>query len=237
LLIYGIFFSTAGSVKIWENVKWLQYLEFPFRFSFVIAFAIAALSGFAVNSFTLNGTVQKSIIIAFVYLMTLCNLSNHLQTQDIIDYRFQQRAFTMDYFGIDKLKYFDKYSSEDYLFLPANFQYEKFNKPVDARAVCQNNYNIITDYSEIAGQVLFTAILNDDDTIILKLPFFPNWSVYDNNKKTKLFIDGNGLINFRLDKGAHRILATFELTIIRKFAIVLSLIGLLLFIINIIKIQ
>jgi len=234
--IYGLFFSSKLSVDIWTNIKSLHYLEFPFRFMFVVAFATSALSAFAVNQLVIKNNFTKFLIVVFFYVSSLFHLTNHLQALPIEYYDFIAPEFSEKYFGKDKLKFFKYYSSEDYLFLPVDFPFQKFNEPLNNRIefLTNNSTNKITEYFEYSNRIIFSAQLDKPDTIIIKIPYFPNWQIYDNRQKVNFTIDENKFLNFKLNSGTYKIKVKFEHTAIRKFAILLSIIGLMILLLKLI---
>ncbi len=77
LLIFSLFMSSTPSVFIWDRIKYLWYLQFPWRFMAFTGFFISIIGGFLIFfiqellSKRLKNKTKKIIIVLTVFLCTI----------------------------------------------------------------------------------------------------------------------------------------------------------------------
>ena len=224
--IFGLFFNLKLSTRVWESVKIIEYLETPGRFIFVMSFSTSILSGIVINR--ISNTIKAYLLIFMVIVLTFYQTKDHIKVYTIKDKPFiylQQyfKNFDIENFNPKTIKQFKYYTSEDFLLLPVTFNAVKYNRPFSNRI--ESNGGIITNFIEKPFELFFYLKMKDTENILAHIPYFNGWSVYINNIKQDIIITGDGLISFRVTHGFHKIQIKFELTLLRKISIIISILS------------
>jgi len=222
--IFGIFFNSKISKPIWAASLTIQYLETPIRFIVNASLACAILTGIAIDN--ISRRWLKNLLILIALILTYIQLKNHIKVYTINDEPFTYHkkyftAFDTDNFNPEKIKRFEYYTSEDFLLLPVTFNYSKFNSTVENRIV--KNSGSITNYYERPTKISFDFFGGNQEKILVNIAYFDGWTVYIDNKKTNIEITNDGLFTFIAPAGNHKIEIIFELTLLRKIAISISI--------------
>lgn len=91
VIFYALFFMSVVSVFVWENLSFLEYVQFPWRFFMVIPLATAMLSSFLVNAFN-DIRFRASTLYVVLFLTTIVFLP-FLQKSNFVDLNY----FNLDY--------------------------------------------------------------------------------------------------------------------------------------------
>lgn len=227
VIIISIFLmlQTKLTVAIWQEFRFLQIIDIPWRLLGVVALSLSFLSAFLVKSIKFG--LFFLMLIALVFVAN----RNHL--------RINQPVFFDD-------GHFQNYHG-------TATQYDEFTPKwrQTTRVPIGFDPNIPVEIS--SGQAQISNVLTKSNLVLLDLDvkvkpaqvqinkfYFPNWEIFDNGRKlsqeeiiitnsTNLDLanqkDSSGLIAFNLPKGYHRIEARFSETALRTAANFVSFIA------------
>lgn len=232
LFFYGFFFSNRISAPVWNNIKFLHYLEFPFRFLFIMSFASAFLCGLFFSFFRKIRFYQKIIIALIIILFSYAQLYNHIKIfkPEKYGYTYLPAEFNMSNFNKNKLLEFENFTSEDFIFLPKDFKFKEYdNSKFERIEFSEKNISEIKDFIEIPDEFNFSVNSKKNNKLFFNLAYFPGWNVYLNGKKIKFIVSEKGNINVDIPKGNNIIKIKFEDTPIRIFSYAVSIAGVVLF--------
>lgn len=228
LLIFSLFMTTVFSSFIWDNIKYLWYLQFPWRFMTFAGFFISLLAGYSIafqprglnKIFTigLTGFLIITTIVIYQKYFTPQRLlrinDSQLTTQDEISWRVSRSSFE---------------------FVPKGITTKKTGLNTTTLAIKKKN---IPDkpYAIINGQAQISVLenkfsdkqflVNAQTPIVFRLNTynFPGWKAYINNQPQ--IISSNNkykLITVNLPAGQKQLKFVFEGTQMQKTAYLISI--------------
>lgn len=232
LLLFSLFMTTQFSSFIWDNIKYLWYLQFPWRFLAFAGFFIAVCGSYAV--FFLQKFVKRNSIIVITVIIFITAIVGSYQR-----YFRPQRYLLAD----DKrLTSFEeiawRVSRTSHEFVPKGAKITKSELgttilDIKKEQISKSPYDVV--YGE-AGIIQIKNQFADKYYVLnaktqtrfrLNTFNFPGWSAYLDNKKISID-DSNQykLITVDIPEGSHKLTFVFEDTPIRKFANALSILTL-----------
>lgn len=225
LLLYSLclmflFMTHSRSVFIWESVKTLEFVQFPWRFLGPVALLSSLLIGFCFESINTNEKNQQKIGAFIVAFLISANFSY---------YRFE--------------KYFPKMTDTVKL---TGAEYDKGIKgalldylPTSAKAIPSAKAPSLPQIKR--GQVdinyfdkrsnYFASefdVSSGEAEVTFPVMTFPGWTVYQNRRGTPINFDTNndyGLITVKLGKGHQLVQAFFEDTPTRFISNIITLVS------------
>lgn len=219
LFIFGIYMTHNKSSFIWEHIKILAFVQFPWRFLSIIIFSGSLLGAYFLSIF--EGK-KLTIICSLIIILTIglnwqyfrpehfyfgVTDKTKLSGQNFID---QQKGSLLDYLPKTALEPRQLPPSEPYV--------------VTGEAKMKNFVNKSNFWS-------FDINVKKEASVEVPVFDFPNWTVYvdgkevDHNHKNVL-----GRIGFTLPAGEHAVQGKFLNTPIRTFANTTTLVAFLLLI-------
>jgi hypothetical protein len=219
IFAFGVFMTHNKSAPVWEFIKILSYVQFPWRFLSIVIFSASLIGGYFVSLFKGKWLISISAIIIgatvllnwqyfkpehFYYNLTDSQL---LSGQSFID---QQAGALLDY-------------------LPKTALEPRQLAPVSPYFI--DGTGMINNFINKSDRWEFDAEIIKDSSVVVPVFDFPNWTV---------FIDGKvyahshnnilGRIEINLPKGTYHVNGEFRNTPIRTFANIISIGSLLSFI-------
>ncbi len=246
LTLFGLFMTTGYSNKIWENLRFLWNLQFPWRFLSVTSIFISLLCGFWLHWLEKKIRIKNINLFINIVVLVLC-LS--------IIFKYQQYFKPQQY-----LKITDKEltSDEEILwrqsqtvlhFVPQGVKTKKNEYGVYVLDIKKNNLpKKIYEIKEGQGIVRIINNKFQEKTFAIeaKTPItfqlntfnFIGWQAYINNKKIPIE-DKNDykLINVQIPKGNHQLKFVFKNTLTRNLAESISIFTLIIILIYYFKIK
>ena len=199
---FGVFMTHNKSAPIWELVKILSYVQFPWRFLSIVIFSSSLIGGYFASFFTKKWLISVSaIIIGLTVILNwqyfkpehfYYNLTDNelLSGQNFVD---QQKGALLDY-------------------LPKT--------ALEPRELPPKLDNFVNK----SGSWKLIAKINKETVIEVPVFDFPGWVVYVDGKvvphSNKNIL---GRINFSLPSGEHLINGKFTNTPVRTFGNILTL--------------
>lgn len=227
LLIFVIFLTFDISSLIWQNVPFMPFLQYPWRFLNFIGLFISISIGLFI--FGLKGLFSNKMI----YLVSVIII---LSTFFINFKLFKSQFYTsndLNYSDSQYLKWTVSKISDEYM--PINF-----NKPKSVKELPHASVQIVEGDGEISNSSAKTDFISTnlylitDSSVRLNIAYFPAWSIYVNGKLEDYIIKNDGLY-INLKKGKYNLQARFRQTAIERASNVLSIVGIFITIIAIIK--
>ena len=233
LFLLSAFTTTFYSKLIWDSVKPLAYLQFPWRFLIFTALFSSFLAGSFLELLKLPILKFYGFLILVVLLLTV-NLK-----------LFKPQAYRPNL--TDKLATSQEtiswyISSSSFEYLPKGVELTKSSLGTNVVNITKNDIpskkiEVIEGYAEIndlnttPSKVEFMLEAKTDSKIKANLFNFPGWRTTIDGTKVK--IDDNNrlkLITFQVPKGIHNVKLEFKNTFVRTFGNLVSLFSILLII-------
>ena len=214
MFVSGVFMTHNKSAPVWELIKILIYVQFPWRFLSIVIFSSSLLGGYLMSFFKEKKliAVSTAVIILTVTLNWQYFKPEHfyygltdsqlLSGQSYID---QQAGALLDYIPKTALE-------------P--------REPAPAEPFFTQGAGEIKNFVNKSNRWEFDAVITKDASIVIPVFDFPNWTV---------LVDGNvfphshnnilGRIEINLPEGGYRVKGEFRNTPIRTFANILSLVS------------
>lgn len=209
-----ILLTTEKTLWIWEHVKILKYLQFPWRLLSLITFGLALI----VTLVTSWSFRRKSTVVLVVILVTLVTSYRYFSPaeyyQDSIGpFHYDEKQIQTGMSGI----------LPDYLPNTFNITVAPFTSILNATDLV--NAEVLKDGN---SEKLLSLDVKQETTLELSLANFPGWKAYLDGKETVTKTSEDGLVNIQLPSGKHLLSLDFESTGIRRIGYVISSVSLVL---------
>jgi len=185
---------TSKSKLIWENVPYLSYVQFPWRFLGWTTFFSAILAGFLVNRFKKRSSF---LALAIILLVVLLNF-NYFRPKEQIDFSPKDRLGESDLVESTGV-------SDEYLPKWVGKKPEKSAEYlVEGREIKVNN--LVTNYYKTN----FDYELSEKERVFVNYIYYPGFVAYLDGKEISIdYQNKNGLISFVLPKGKGEVRVEF----------------------------
>lgn len=228
--LISIFFMLEASKPIWELLKPMEFFQYPWRFLIMSSFFSSFLSGalfLFLEKFITNKNINYMLTI-FIFVFIIVVSIKFFVPQATLN------KTSADYTSSYALNWQSSKISDEYM--PKNFK------------VPQNAYEI-PDISNLTTKELGVNILErktqyiklnlnvyKEADYILPLAYFPSWKAKIDGKPVNIIMNSRGsVINF--PKGIHILEVYFVQTPIEKLGNTLSVIGVLVLFVGIIRLK
>jgi uncharacterized membrane protein len=216
--LISIFFTLGISQPIWELIRPMAFLQYPWRFLLMIVFFASFISG---SLFWVVGELVKKRIVAILSLILLSCCMVLVSVKFFVPEKYLQ--VTSDYYtNTYALKWQTSKISDEYL--PKDFKRPQTQSGI-ANFANLNTKNIkIISVAKKTQTIILTLNVVKDEKIILPLAFFPSWHAYVDNNEVPIFENSKGIgINF--PKGSHELRLMFRQSQTELFADIISIVG------------
>ncbi|MFC1711849.1 hypothetical protein ACFLZ1_04675 [Patescibacteria group bacterium] len=230
LLLASVFMSLSLSQVVWDIIKPIWYIQFPWRFLGVIGLFVSLTAGFIIS----KGKPLFKITI-FILLTLLVVLSNKNYFKPI---RLDQSLKDEDYINEEVIRWDISRSSFEYL--PNGIKLEdkvgglEFKSPIEKENIAKNRFKVIEGEADInitkdAPHMLVLESLSDKDILLQANIFsFPGWKLFINEKEVGYFENDLKLISFKVPGGKNIVRLEFTNTLVRTIANLVTLTSFLL---------
>src|SRR3989344_1460117 len=236
LLLFSLFMTTEYSSFIWDRVKYLWYLQFPWRFLTFVNIFISITGGYFI--YFLFRLLQQSItpdrwrramsqsIVAIIIAFTIFTYQKYFRPQTYIVTNDKERT------SFEEISW--RISRTSYEFVPKDVKTKKSELSTTLLAIEKKDlpkkpYEIISGEGEVS--MLKNKFQVKEFSIDAKSPLtfrlntynFPGWKAYLKNQQIKIN-DNNDfkLITVSIPTGNDVLKFVFQDTIVRKIADLLS---------------
>lgn len=221
-LLYSLFFIHEISLSFWENIRTISFIQYPWRYLMIIAFATPILSALLLN--TLKKYWQQTTVIFITIISIFLFYNSYLHPAQYLEDK---------YFRINDP---DKWQTSEaapitYLeegYLPATAEMlangklekwilEKGQGKVEEKTILNHYKSLVT---------------TNNETLVLTLTthYFPGWKAYIDGQETEIETTENyGFMRIIIPSGLHRVEFKFTDTLIRSFANLLSILSVIIF--------
>ncbi|MGA2968144.1 MAG: 6-pyruvoyl-tetrahydropterin synthase-related protein [Candidatus Levyibacteriota bacterium] len=219
--LISIFFTLQISQPIWELIRPMAFLQYPWRFLLTIVFFASFMSG---SLFWIMGKLIKGklILTASVVLLS-CFLV-------LVSVKFfvPEKYLPVDsgyYTNTLALQWRTSKISDEYL--PKDFQRpQNQNGIANFSSLNSKNSELISVSKKTQAITLIIKANNDEKIILLPLAFFPAWHAYLDNNSVPIFENSQGSeVNF--PRGQHALRLVFQQTGVELLGDLISLAGVL----------
>ena len=198
---------------IWDRIPILVYFQFPWRFLSVAAVLVPLLAGASVYIIP-KFFPRKSIVFVVIALLFIANLRffkpMKLLSNPDDQYYDDPKRIQSQMSGI----------LPDYIPIWMTTIQEPFQQPFE---VLGNKSQEITVLIDRTQEKLVQFKLAQSDTLLLRMAWFPNWTVYDNGVRVDHKVDdATGFFSVQLGAGDHLISVKFEDTPLRMWMNIVS---------------
>lgn len=236
LLFIALFMCLPYSKFVWDMVKPLWYLQFPWRFLTFVGLFISVIGGYAVYFFKQKsmywkyGNLFVYLFVLFIGALTLVTYQKYFHPQRYLQVTDQKLT------SFDEIAW--RVSRTSHEFAPLGVTTKKSDLDttiiaLDKKDVNPNRYIILNGSAQVVERRNFYAQKSFD--IYAQTPFvfqlntfdFPGWQAYLDGKPVNARSDNAyRLMRVEVPQGAHVLLFAFEDTPIRTFANILSIVAL-----------
>lgn len=234
MFIFSIFMTTQLSSIIWNNIRYLWYLQFPWRFLTFAGFFLSVTGGYMVfflRKTFLSRTALYSIV-AGICIFTIYKYGYYfkpqyiiqkndaqLTTREEVSWRVSKTSFEFSPKGV-KTKKTDLNTT--------TFDIHKESLPAKLFTILYGNANI-TERRNLFARKEFDVFAIDQTRFQLNTYNFPGWNTFVQNgegKKTKLIINDSNdykLITVTIPKGTYKLIFEFTDTPVRLLGNITSI--------------
>ena len=226
-LLLSVFLTLESSKFIWDLIRPMAILQYPWRFLLLIAFFISLISGsifYTMQIVFKNKWITLILLLALSLVVILFN-GKYFIAQEYVS--VSSSTFTNDYF----LKFTTSQISSEYM--PKDFSKPKnYSDIPDGIIVVQRKVKVISQVKKTNSYVI-NYVADSASKIIVPIANFPAWKVSLDGHSYSYKAVNNGLL-VDLPKGSHTLEFKFKETYVELLANLISLSGILVLIIGII---
>lgn len=211
----AIFFSTAESVLLWQELPLLRYLQFPFRFLTIIAMTTSFMCGFPLLARQDRPNVQNVLFVALLAGIFLLGFQ-HAKPEGF--YEWTDADFSPDSIA---QQFTSVTIAEEYE--PIWVQERPGTPSLRKLEPLQGMMRILR---ESIQPTRYDFLVEADEPSLLRVNtfYFPGWRVFVDGQQSQLdYSNQFGLMTFRLGQGTHEVRVEFADTPLRKLATSISI--------------
>lgn len=243
MLFFSLFMTTQYSLFIWDSVKFLWYMQFPWRFLTFTAVFISLVGSYFILFFkNLLNSKHKVIINIFTVAAIIAIViiyQKYFKPQQLISITDKVKTSYQEIaWGV---------SSTSYEYVPEGVATMQTKLGTTTLAIQKNDLPK-SSYQNIIGELNVEILVNKFHEKVFQVEAFrttmfrlntynfPGWTAYIDGKKTSIN-DRNDLklITILVSPGKHDLIFRFEDTAVRKIGNIISLISLVLLFIIVFK--
>ncbi len=235
LMSFSLFMTTSFSAVIWDNLKFLAYLQFPWRFLTFAGFFLSAAAAFSLHFLAQwlkkgQGKRIAGVISIIIILVTIGTYQKYFKPQSYIVTTDQQKT------SFEEIAWNVSLTSLD--FIPKGVPTKKLNQDritvdIDKSNLQPNLYNVYrgnTKRVDVLKNTMREKEFNIDAFVPLEFWLytfdFPGWKAYLNDKEIPIYPNETfQLISVKIPQGYHNLRFVFEDTLVRKIANAISLVA------------
>jgi hypothetical protein len=205
LFVVSIFMTHNKSSFIWESFPILSFFQFPWRFLSLAILTSSILGGFVVSAVKDKYKMYLSLLI--VTLTVLLNWS-YFKPREFYDVNDSQKLSGQLWEDQRKGAVLD--------YLPKTALEPREGAPTQPQIISENG--TVENYINKTNRFSFTAKITEKSRIEIPVYYFPNWTVFVNNKEYPLsYKNLLGRISIELEPGEYNVSGKFKNTPLRTF--------------------
>ncbi len=217
--VASVFMIHPRSEFIWKLIDPLKYLQFPWRFLMLIIFFVSLMSG---SIFVWLSKKKAILLLSGLIILVVAANFTYFRPEKFIQVTDQQLLTGKNWDTEIKRSIFD--------FLPIYAQEPPAELATTRYQVVVGNAKV-TNFKEGTNWFNFNANIDTHTILLLSQYYFPNWKVYVDGQEVKVEYKNNhlGLMSLIIGPGNHYISGKLENTTIRSAGNLISLGGVLIF--------
>ena len=241
LFLFSLLMSSTYSQFIWDKIKYLWYLQFPWRFLTFTGIFISLIDGAGIYYFgkliKADSGIKKALFNLFIIIIIFITVIKYITYSKPHDLRsYDEKKLT----SFEEISW--RVSKTSFEFSPRGIKTKKTELGtttigLEKKDLIKNVYSVIsTDKKGIKTKTILDLFVKKEFEIDSKKPFqfrlntfnFPGWKAKLDGKEVK--IDDNNdykLITVAVSAGNHRLSFVFENTLIRTLGNLISIIFLI----------
>jgi len=235
LLFFSLFMTTSGSSFIWDKIKLLWNLQFPWRFMVFTGIFMSLICSYSIFFITkiLNRNsllrLVPIVLTAILIMITIIKYQQYFKPQTLISVSDKDLT-TYDEIAWEQSKTVLHFVPKGVKTKKTDFgvdvlDIEKKDLPKQIYSVKNNNAKIEILDDKFAKKV-FKINAQSDTIFQLNTFYFPGWNGYLDNKKVNILANNKyKLITVLVPKGEHELKFLFMDTPIRKVGDIISIIA------------
>ena len=228
--LFSLFIMLNFSKPIWEIIKPMTYIQYPWRFLIISVFFSSFISGgffWIIRKFIKDNFINAVLGIVLAFFIIFVSVKFFVP-QLILD------KTSDDYTNLFTLKWTTSKISDEYM--PQNFQKPKsFNQSANLQSLNNSGFQI-SNITQKTQELTFNYKSLKDTSIIVPLAYFPAWNAYLDGKIINTLENKKGTL-VDIKKGEHSLSFHFQQTPLEEAANALSLTGIVLLVAGIIRLR
>ena len=228
--LISIFFTLQISQPVWELIRPMAFLQYPWRFLLMVVFFASFICG---SLPWFMGKIIKKELLTITILMLFSGFLIFVSVKFFVPEKYLQ-ANSQSYTSAYALKWTTSKISDEYM--SKDFQRPNNQSGVANISKINSKYTIVKIVSQKTQEIVFDTNSSREESIILPLAYFPSWQGYMDGKKM-ILNDNKGKIEVSVPKGQHQLTFVFEQSKIELLADLISLAGILALFVGIIHLN
>ena len=204
-----VFLMQEVSLFVWEKIPLMNYFQFPWRF---LSLTILICSFLAASIFSLVKSKLLALLLILIGVLLTFNYAHPAYYLERNDEYYQTRPNFIDGTNSIGNVFNTIWLKGDLVRKKEKINYLDKEVKVEVKEVKSTRYK-------------FNISSNKDFPLVLNTAYFPGWDVLINKKHVDIAPNKNGLISFTLPKGKNSVEVSFNDTLIRSIALLISIIS------------
>lgn len=216
-VIFSVFLMTEFSIKIWQALKPMEFIQYPWRYLIITEFCLSLIAGGLLWTASKFLSEKQTIILSVGFAISIIVLCfKFFVPQTILN------VTESNFVGGNSIKWNASTISSE--FMPISFKKPKSENELPNLSNIENENIKIVSFNQKTQQLILMLNLTKNEFITLPIAYFPAWRAYVNDKITEITPQGKG-IGINLGKGDSLIKVKFEQTILEKLSNAISIAG------------
>ncbi|MBI2019392.1 hypothetical protein HYS95_01840 [Candidatus Daviesbacteria bacterium] len=221
MLIYAWFFSGYDSLVVWEKVKFLGFIQFPWRFLMVTPLALAVLAAYFCQR--IKSSNFRLITLPAAILLGVFSVMFYLKPVKFTD---------VAYFNLPFAQWAAFPKTQQRAFLePAYYPKEVKTIPNEDMPLLNPQTGVEVNEKKISsGHLILEVSSPKPASLVVNTHYFPGWTAYINGKTVQVNPTDANFIGISVPAGGSLVEVKFADTKLRMWANIISLASLVILI-------
>lgn len=225
VLIFSVFMMVNFSALLWQTIPQLKFIQFPWRFLSLAALSSSLIAGGVLGALGRIRPFVTLFLVVFLSILAIFYYGKYFTPQSFEQNIAKYTDLSVITWNVSKV-------SDEYL--PKTLKKPKSINTVPHSFIMARTGEIKVLHESLKTQNKKVSITSSDALVQLNLAYFPAWKItVDDKRISPRVVDG--LYEFNIMQGQHSIEATFVQTPIELLANILTIVGLSVLILGIIK--
>ena len=234
IMFFSIFLISPNSSVLW-NTDIFNWIIYPFRFLFLLVFVASLLGGY----------LSRNNIIFSAIIIFLAIISSRAYTKPYVDifpfdnsYFLQTQTITTapeTKKNMAVTEFLPKWADKQFL-VEKEQEYIATNKS-PRKYIFEAGSGVVTYNRVKSEQMQLELDMKRKDTLTINTFYYPNWEASIDGDKTVINKDPYGRMIIEIPEGKHNLKMNFGYDRVEKWGMILSIIGIILFFIEILIIR